>query len=291
MKSLLPATALAAIAAASASPLPGQDVTPAVVVPLLRHSGLCVAGQPCVATAERKARLNAMIAATEQWQPVPPVVRPGATPGAPPSDAIVLFDGRGLDRWVAADGVSPPRWTIAGDVLTVDKTAGNIRTKETFGDYQLHVEWRIPAESIGKGQLRSNSGVLLGSRATNVGFEIQIIDSWNNKTYVNGQAASLYKQYAPLANASRKPGKWQSYDIVWTAPRFRPDGALERPAYVTLFHNGVLVQDHVAARGETDYVRQPVYHAFAKAAIELQAYPGPSAPISFRNIWLRPIAG
>lgn len=225
---------------------------------------------------------------TEVWSPVPRVVTPGAAPGAPPSDATVLFDGRNEDQWVSARDSSPARWTVANGVLTVNKAAGDIRTRRRFGDYQLHIEWRIPANVTGKGQERGNSGVYLAWTPAG-GYELQIMDSYHNPTYVNGQAGSIYKQYPPLVNAARPPGAWQSYDIVWTAPRFNTDGSLARPAFVTAFHNGVLVQDHVALRGTTEYIGEPTYTAHGPAPILLQAHGDPSPPISFRNIWVRPL--
>lgn len=273
---------------AQTTPVAGQVIAEAHIIQLLKYTQICAADDPCVATPERKAKLAAMITATESWLPIP-TVQPADTPAGAPADAIVLFDGKGLDRWTAADGTSPADWPSDGAVLTVNKAVGSIRTKDKFGDYQLHVEWRVPADITGTGQERGNSGVFLGAHQAGAGFEIQILDSWSNKTYVNGQAGSLYKQFAPLVNASRKPGDWQTFDIVWTAPKFKMDGSLNSPAYVTLFHNGVLVQDHVAASGETDFVRTPRYRSFSKAEIELQAHRDPSAPISFRNIWLRPI--
>ncbi len=223
---------------------------------------------------------------TEVWEPVPPVVTPGRTNADAPSDAVVLFDGRTLDQWVSARDESPARWTVADGVLTVNKQAGDIRTRRTFGNYQLHVEWRIPTNVTGSGQERGNSGVYLAWLG-NGGYELQVLDSYENKTYVNGQAASIYKQYPPLVNAARKPGEWQSYDVVWTAPTFNADGSLATPAYVTAFHNGVLVQNHVALRGQTEYIGTPAYHAHGAAPILLQAHGDPSPPISFRNIWVR----
>jgi len=226
--------------------------------------------------------------ATEQWEPVPPVVTPGVGAGAPPSDAIVLFDGRNLEQWVATKDHSPARWKVANGILTVDKSVGNIETKREFTNYQLHLEWRIPKGISGEGQARGNSGVFLASTAAgDGGYEIQILDSYKNSTYVNGQAASIYKQAPPLANAMRKPGEWQTYDVVWTAPTFASDGTLNSPAYVTLFHNGVLVQNHFELTGETRYIGTPTYRPYQRAAIKLQAHGDPSAPISFRNIWVR----
>ena len=170
----------------------------------------------------------------------------------------------------------------------VDKALGNIETKRLFKDYQLHLEYRIPENITGEGQARGNSGLFLASTGPDDhGYEIQILDSWENKTYVNGQAASIYKQNPPMVNASRKPGQWQTYDVVWTAPVFHSDGTLETPASVTLFHNGVLVQNHFSLMGETLFIGKPVYRKYDRAAIKLQSHHDPSAPISFRNIWVR----
>jgi hypothetical protein len=226
--------------------------------------------------------------ATEQWTPVPAVVSPGATPGAPPSDAIILFDGKDQNEWVSTKDHSPARWKVGEGVLTVDKAFGNIETKRLFRNYQLHLEWRIPKDITGEGQLRGNSGLFLASTgAGDLGYEVQILDSWINKTYVNGQAASIYKQAAPLVNAMRKPGEWQIYDVVWTAPSFQADRTLKDPAYVTVFHNGVLVQNHFRLSGETVFTGKPAYRPYERAAIKLQAHGDPSSPISFRNIWVR----
>jgi hypothetical protein len=228
---------------------------------------------------------------TEQWEPVPLRVAPGIDGGAAPSDAIVLFDGRNMDEWVMTNDRSPARWRVENGTLVVDKAFGNIETRRLFRDYQLHLEWRIPADITGEGQARGNSGLFLASTGPDDhGYEIQILDSWENRTYVNGQAASIYKQNPPLVNASRKPGQWQSYDVVWTAPIFHPDGTLETPASVTLFHNGVLVQNHFRLLGETVYIGKPVYRKHDRAAIKLQSHHDPSAPISFRNIWVRELS-
>lgn len=225
---------------------------------------------------------------TEQWAPVPKVVTPGATNDAPPSDAIVLFDGHSLDQWVSSSDKSPARWTLGKGVMTVDKRFGNIETKRRFGNYQLHLEWQVPRGITGTGQARGNSGLFLASTATgDAGYELQILDSYENATYVNGQAGSIYKQFPPLVNASRKPGEWQMYDVIWTAPTFNVDGSLASPAYVTAFHNGVLIQDHVALKGATVYIGTPEYTAHGASPIKLQAHGDPSAPISFRNIWVR----
>ena len=225
---------------------------------------------------------------TEVWEPVPPIVTPGSTNSAPPSDAIVLFDGTNLDQWVATNDKSAAGWTVADGVMTVNKKAGNIETKRSFKNYQLHLEWRVPTEITGADQARGNSGLFLASTGPgDAGYELQILDSFNNKTYVNGQAASIYKQGIPLANAMRKPGEWQVYDVVWTAPVFNADGTVKTPAYVTAFHNGVLVQNHFELKGETLYIGKPVYKKYDTAPIKLQAHGDPSPPISFRNIWVR----
>jgi len=225
---------------------------------------------------------------TEVWEPVPKVVTPGATDAAPPSDALVLFDGSNLDQWVSVKDKSPAKWTVADGILTVNKQAGNIETKRSFRNYQLHLEWRIPATVTGADQARGNSGVFLASTGPgDAGYELQILDSYNNKTYANGQAASIYKQFIPLVNANRKPGEWQTYDVIWTAPVFNADGTVKSPASVVAFHNGVLVQNHVELQGETLYIGKPSYKKYDPAPINLQAHGDPSPPISFRNIWVR----
>jgi hypothetical protein len=226
---------------------------------------------------------------TEVWEPVPPIVTPGATNDKPPSDAIILFDGTNLDQWVSTKDKSPADWKVADGVITVVKTPGNnIETKRSFKNYQLHLEWRIPTEITGSDQARGNSGLFLAATGPgDAGYELQILDSYNNKTYVNGQAASIYKQGIPLANAMRKPGEWQAYDVVWTAPTFNADGSVKTPAYVTAFHNGVLVQNHFELKGETLYIGKPEYKKYDTAPIKLQAHGDPSPPISFRNIWVR----
>jgi hypothetical protein len=228
---------------------------------------------------------------TEQWTPVPPIVTPakGAErPQAPPSDAIVLFDGKNLDQWVTTKDKSPAKWTVADGVIVVSKAGGNIETKRRFKNYQLHLEWRVPKDVTGSGQARGNSGVFLASTGIgDAGYELQILDSYNNKTYVNGQAGAIYKQFPPLANAMRPPGQWQTYDVVWTAPTFDAEGKMKTPAKVTAFQNGVLIQNDAVLAGETLYIGKPFYRAFSDAPIKLQAHGDPSPPISFRNIWVR----
>ncbi|HKO12103.1 MAG TPA: DUF1080 domain-containing protein, partial [Acidobacteriaceae bacterium] len=226
---------------------------------------------------------------TEVWKPVPPVVTPGAKDADPPSDAIILFDGKDESQWVSAQDHTPAQWTVADGVLTVNKNGGgNIETKQSFRDYQLHIEWKIPANITGSGQARGNSGVFLASLGPgDAGYELQVLDSYNNSTYVNGMAGSLYKQAIPLANAARKPGEWQTYDVVWTAPRFKGDGSLETPAFATVFWNGVLVENHFQLQGQTLYIGKPFWKAYDRAPIKLQAHGDKSEPISFRNIWVR----
>ncbi len=215
---------------------------------------------------------------TEVWEPVPAVVTPGQA-GAPPSDAIVLFDGSDLSGWSTEDG-RDAGWHVEGGAMTVVPGAGNIRTRRGFGDVQLHIEWRTPAEVSGEGQGRGNSGVYFMER-----YELQVLDSYDNRTYSNGQAGAIYKQHIPLVNASRAPGEWQSYDVVFAAPRFAADGALLSPAYMTVFHNGVLIQNHVALRGPTEYIGEPPYEAHAdRVPLLLQDH---GNPVSYRNIWAR----
>ena len=162
----------------------------------------------------------------------PPIVTPGRTPSDPPSDAIVLFDGRDLSAWRSAAGSGEAKWTIRDGYMEVAARTGDIATKQEFGDCQLHIEWATPAEVKGTSQERGNSGVFLMER-----YEVQVLDSYDNKTYFHGQAGAIYKQYAPQVNACRKPGEWQTYDIAWTAPTFNSDGTLKSPAYVTVFFN------------------------------------------------------
>ena len=215
---------------------------------------------------------------TEVWQPVPPVISTG-DPEGPPSDAIVLFDGSNLDAWNNYKGESA-EWMIEDGVLTVAPGKGVIKTRQAFGDCQLHLEFRTPAEVVGEGQGRGNSGVFLQER-----YEIQILDNFDNVTYSNGQVGSVYKQHIPLANPSRKPGEWQVYDIIFTAPKFNEQGDLLQPAFVTVLLNGVLVQNHVELQGSTAYIGPPSYRTHGeKEPLLLQDH---GNPVSFRNIWIR----
>jgi hypothetical protein len=227
---------------------------------------------------------------TEVWEPVPKTVTTTPSFLAPPSDAVVLFNGKDLSQWVSADDrTAPAKWTVKDGLLTVNKATGNIETKQSFTNYQLHLEWRIPANISGTGQVRGNSGLFLASIGKgDLGYELQILDSYNNKTYVNGMAGSIYKQHIPLANPARKPGEWQAYDILWTAPTFKPDGSLLAPARVTVLFNGVVVQNNIALVGPTQYIGKAQYQqAHGASPIKLQAHGDKSEPISYRNIWIR----
>lgn len=217
---------------------------------------------------------------TEVWTLVPVVVTPGQGM-APPSDAIVLFDGSNLGEWESVKG-GPARWALDNGAMTVTPGNGDIRTKRGFGSVQLHIEWRSPEVVKGEGQGRGNSGIFLMDT-----YEVQVLDSYNNRTYSNGQAASIYKQHIPLANACRPPGEWQHYDIIFEAPVFNADKSLQKPAYLTVFHNGVLVQNHAELRGPTLYIGEPSYQWHpAQLPVRLQDH---GDLVSFRNIWLRPL--
>ncbi len=226
---------------------------------------------------------------TEYYTPVPKVITPGSAYGVPPSDAIVLFDGKNLDQWVPTkDTASNNKWTVANNVMTVNKVNGDLQTKRSFMDFQLHIEYRIPSNITGSGQARGNSGIFLAALPWGAGgYELQVLDNYNNTTYVNGQVGSLYKQTPPLANACRKPGEWQAYDVIWAAPRFNEDGTVKSPARATVLHNGVLVQNNTSLTGDTPYIGQPSYKKHGPEPIKLQAHGDKSEPISYRNIWVR----
>lgn len=227
---------------------------------------------------------------TEYYAPIPPVVKPGTSFSDAPSDAIVLFDGQNLNQWISTRDSTSAKWTVADNVITVNKAAGDIQTKRTFTDYQLHIEYRIPANITGSGQARGNSGIFLAALPWGAGgYELQVLDNYKNPTYVNGQVGSMYKQSVPLANASRQPGEWQTFDVVWTAPQFSKYGVLTALAHVTVFHNGVLVQNNTALLGDTPYIGQPSYRRHGAAPIKLQAHGDKSEPVSYRNIWVRPL--
>jgi Domain of Unknown Function (DUF1080) len=212
----------------------------------------------------------------------PRVVTAGVTAGAPPSDAIVLFDGKDLSKRVSEKDGSPAKWTVADGAMTVKPGTGGIKTKQGFGDVQLHIEWAAPSVVKGAGQGRGNSGIFLQST-----YECQVLDSYENATYWHGSAGSVYKQHAPLVNASRKPGEWQVYDIVYHAPKFDANGKMVQRATFTVFHNGVLVQDHVEVMGVTTHMGPPYYEAHPdKLPLALQDH---GDLVRYRNIWIREI--
>jgi hypothetical protein len=223
------------------------------------------------------AGFSAMMLAQQEYKsgkvwPEPKVITPGKTDDAPPSDAIVLFDGKDLSKWNGGE-----KWQINDGVATV--RGSGIETKQSFGDCQLHIEWASPERVSGSGQGRGNSGVYLMGH-----YEIQVLDSYKNDTYPDGSAGALYKQSPPMVNACRQPGEWQTYDIFFTAPRFK-DGKLAKPGYVTVMHNGVLIQNHTEIEGTTAWDRAPAYepHA-AKLPLHLQDH---GNPVRYRNIWIR----
>ncbi|MDQ1332259.1 MAG: hypothetical protein QG576_293 [Bacteroidota bacterium] len=215
---------------------------------------------------------------TEDWSKKPAKITPGKN-NQPPYDAIVLFSGpKDVVNWVHEKG-GPVKWT-ADSCLTIVPNTGSIKTVQSFGDCQLHIEWKTPPEIKGTGQGRGNSGIFLMGK-----YELQVLDSYNNETYYNGQAGSIYKQFAPLVNASLVPGEWQTYDVVFTAPLFDANGTLLTPACFTVFHNGILIQNHVKLRGPTEYIGIPDYIAHeTKLPLMLQDHKN---PVSFRNIWIR----
>ncbi|MDR3269094.1 MAG: DUF1080 domain-containing protein [Tannerella sp.] len=221
---------------------------------------------------------------SEFWTPQPAIITPGdIQTNSAPSDAITLFDGKDLSAWENATDKSPAQWTVnKNKTLTVNKQAGDIQTKQTFENFQLHIEWCIPVNIAGESQGRGNSGVYLQGK-----YEVQILDSYKNATYANGQAGSIYKQSKPLANAMRKPGEWNVYDIIYSAPLFKEDGTYRIPPCVTVIHNGVVVQNHTSILGTTEYIGFPRVEKHGAGPIVLQAHGDPSAPISFRNIWIR----
>jgi hypothetical protein len=216
---------------------------------------------------------------SEYYTPVPPQVTPGKTAADAPGDAIILFKGTDFSEW---SGVRKPEvgWTLEDGAMVVKGGTGNIRTKRGFGDCQIHIEFRTPAKVEGSGQGRGNSGIFIMGR-----YELQVLDNFNNSTYVNGQAGSIYKQLPPLVNACRGPGEWQTYDIIFTAPRFYEDGRLQSQARITVIQNGILVQNNLSIWGTTEYIGSPVYQKHSdREPIELQDHGNPTA---FRNIWVR----
>lgn len=223
----------------------------------------------------------------DSTRPLPPVIRPAPGPAAPlspPSDAVVLFDGTGLAGWRAAQDSGAAGWRVVDGALEIAPGTGDIATLQGFGDCQLHIEWMAPSPRTGEGQEPGNSGVYLMGL-----YEVQVLDSYQNRTYADGMAGAVYGQYPPLANASRPPGQWQTYDIAFRRPRFDARGQLTAPAYVTVIHNGVLVQDHVALTGPTAHRRRPPYQPHAeRLPLRLQDH---GQPVRFRNIWIRDLEG
>ena len=236
-------------------------------------------------TADAAAQSPADFPIHSMTRPQPAVVDPGPQPGMrqPPSDAVVLLDGHSLGQWRSADSTSQPaRWKVADGYIEVAAGAGNIATTRGFGDAQLHIEWMAPVPAHGDGQERGNSGVFLMGI-----YEVQVLDSFHNITYPDGQAGAIYGQYPPLVNASRPPGEWQSYDIIFHRPRFDASGKVQSPARMTILHNGVLVQDDVALTGPTAHQARPPYVRHDdRLPLVLQDH---GDPVRYRNIWIREI--
>ena len=219
---------------------------------------------------------------SEYWTPQPKIVTPGdIKTNSAPSDAIVLFDGKDLSAWESTNG-QPAQWTVHDGVFTVNKKTSDIQTKQKFNNYQLHIEWCVPENITGTSQGRGNSGIFMQGM-----YEVQILDCYNNETYVNGQTGSIYKQTPPLANAMRKPGEWNVYDIIYTAPIFKEDGTYRVPPSITVIQNGIVLQNNTTILGTTEYIGFPKVVPHGAGPIILQSHGDPSEPISFRNIWLR----
>ena len=221
---------------------------------------------------------------SEFWTPQPKIVTPPDMDNAvvaPPSDAVVLLGlkDNAISEWVNCEEGKPVGWQIENGIMTVKPHSGSIRTKKDFGDFQLHLEWSAPTEIVGESQGRGNSGVFMQGM-----YEVQILDNYQNETYANGQAGSIYKQTPPLVNACQKPGKWNTYDIIYTAPRFKEDGSLQSHGRITVLHNGVLVQNNTMILGTTEFIGFPRIVAHSKGPIILQDHLN---PVRFRNIWIR----
>ena len=221
---------------------------------------------------------------SELWNPVPRIVTPSdaivsKALSTAPSDAIVLFDGKDFSKWKSSLPNGKVQWTIADGAMTVKPGSKDIETIQQFDDYQLHIEFRTPAEVKGTSQGRGNSGIFMQGK-----YELQVLDNYDNRTYSNGQAGAIYKQTMPFVNACRKPRQWQTYDIVYTSPKFNKDSMIITPAYITVLHNGVLVQNHTPIYGTTPYIGQPHYEVHGKGPIKLQDHDNTT---SFRNIWIR----
>jgi hypothetical protein len=239
--------------------------------------------QPAPQAAQRPVDLKKMNPEmTEIWDPEVTVIQPGIKDGDAPSDAIVLFNGTDISaEWTDTKG-SPSKWIIRDGALISVRGAGMIKTKRVFSNFQLHIEWKTPSEVTGTSQGRGNSGVYMMER-----YELQVLDSYDNRTYRHGQAGSFYKQYAPLVNVCRKPGEWQTYDVVFTAPTFNKDTTTYyTPPRATVFQNGVLIQNNVSLRGPTEYVGIPEYFikVHGPGSILLQDH---GNPVAYRNIWIR----
>jgi len=219
---------------------------------------------------------------TEIWEPEVVIVTPAEKQGNPPSDAIILFDGKNLDQWVSQkDNNKPAPWKIiSNEYLEIEIGSGGIQTKIPFGDCQLHLEWSAPDLVLEGGQWRGNSGVFFQNR-----YELQILDSYNNRTYSNGQAGSIYKDHPPLVNAMKSPLEWNTYDVIYTAPRFKTNDQIDAPARITVFHNGVLIQNNTTINGLTNYIGLHNYpSAHVEDVITLQEH---GCKTQFRNIWIR----
>jgi hypothetical protein len=253
-------------------------------------AGLLVAGT--AGAPHRAAAQQVDRASVFHWnvhdrnRPAPPKVDPGTAstpeqPGKPPSDAIVLFDGSGFANWEQVNGGGAPGWTVQNGYMQIVPKSGSIQTKQGFGDVQLHVEWASPDPPTGEDQTRGNSGVYIMGN-----YEVQVLNSSDTQTYPDGQASALYGQYPPLVNASRAPGQWQTYDIVFHRPRFDESQQLVAPARVTVFHNGVLVHDNVELTGPTTHQRRPPY-AYHAARLPLQLQDHGDSAVRYRNIWVR----
>lgn len=240
---------------------------------ILALSSLCVFSQEQVKKMKPQE--------TEVWEPKVPIVTPGKD-NAPPSDAIVLFNGADLNQWVSATDSSEADWIINNDgSMTVRDKAGHIKTKQDFGSIQLHIEWKSPEKIEGDGQHRANSGIFLQSR-----YEVQVLDNNDNETYVNGQVASIYKQAVPLVHAAVETGEWNTYDIIYHQPEFDAGGNVVKQATITVLLNGVLVQDHFKIIGPTEFIGYPKYKKHGKAPLQLQDHKDNSR-VSYRNIWVR----
>ena len=247
-----------------------------MAVAVIGLAGAVIAGQ-----ADREPKQHEV---HDMDRPKPEHVNPGESFRAPPSDAVVLFGGENLSKWRKSDG-GEPGWKIVDGTMQIVPGSGSIKTKQGFGDVQLHFEFATDPESSDHGQHRSNSGIFFMGR-----YELQVLDSHENDTYADGQAAAIYGQYPPLVNASRKPGEWQTYDVIFHRPRFDENGELARPATMTVFHNGVLVQDHEKLTGPTSHQERPPYEQHAKKA-PISNQDHNDDPIRFRNIWVRELEG